>query len=286
MTRQELTRRLLIRDLQHYLARINYAGSLEPSFATLAALQRAHVCSVPFENLDVQLGRPLSTRVDEAYEKIVVNLRGGWCYEQNGLFGWALSEIGFDVRRIAASVMRETNGAESEASHLCLLVRSPESSTKYLADVGFGGSMITPIALESAQHDQPPFKIGLDKLDDGYWRFWENPGDGKFTFDFRDEPARESSLARKCENLQNDPASSFVLNLAAQLRARDQHFVLRGRVFTVARPGTTDSKTLDSPEELVSVLTNEFHLDVHEIAGLWPRITARHEELFGANSGA
>ena len=236
---------------------------------------------IPFENLDVQLGRPLSTSIQEAYEKIVINMRGGWCYEQNGLFGWALSEIGFDVRRIAASVMRQEKGADSEASHLCLLVRSPESKTKYLADVGFGGSMIKPMALEAAQHDQPPFKLGLEKLDDGYWRFWESLGDGRFTFDFLDEPARESSLARKCANLQNDPASSFVLNLAAQLRTRDGHFVLRGRVFTVARPGATDSKTLSSSAELVSVLTSEFHLDVQEVADLWPRITARHEELFG-----
>jgi N-hydroxyarylamine O-acetyltransferase len=270
--------------LQNYLDRINYDGSLEPNFAALAALQQAHVCSVPFENLDVQLGRPLSTRVDEAYEKIVMNLRGGWCYEQNGLFGWALSEIGFDVRRIAASVMREQKGVGSEASHLCLLVRPPGSSTQYLADVGFGGSMITPIALEVAQYDQPPFKLGLDKLNDGYWRFWESLGDGQFTFDFRDAPARESSLTRKCENLQNDPSSSFVLNLTAQRRTRDQHFVLRGRVFTVARLGTTNSKTLDSPEELVSVLTNEFHLAVDGVADLWPRIAARHDELFGFNS--
>jgi N-hydroxyarylamine O-acetyltransferase len=271
--------------LQRYLDRINYGGPLEPSFATLAALQEAHVCSIPFENLDVQLGRTLSTSIHEAYEKIVINMRGGWCYEQNGLFGWALSEIGFDVRRIAASVMRQQKGAESEASHLCLLVGFPESSTRYLADVGFGGSMIKPIALEAAQHDQPPFELGLEKLDDGYWRFWESLGDGKFTFDFLDEPALESSLAKKCASLQSDPASSFVLNLAAQLRTRDQHFVLRGRLFTVARPGTTKSRTLNSPEELVSVLLNEFHLDIHEVAELWPGITARHEELFGANSG-
>lgn len=271
--------------LQHYLDRIKYSGSLDPSFATLAALQEAHVCSIPFENLDVQLGRPLSTEVGKAYEKIVVNSRGGWCYEQNGLFGWALSEIGFDVRRIAASVMREQKGEGSEASHLCLLVQPPESNTKYLADVGFGGSMIRPIALQEAHHDQPPFKLGLEKTDDGYWRFWESLGEGRFTFDFLDEPASESSLANKCENLQGDPSSSFVLNLVAQLRTCDQHLVLRGRVFTVARPGTAESRALDSPEELVRVLINEFHLDVHEVSDLWPRITARHEKLFGADSG-
>lgn len=270
--------------LQRYLDRVQYAGPADPGFATLAALQKAHVCSIPFENLDVQLGRPLSTEIAAAYEKIVVNSRGGWCYEQNGLFGWALSEIGFDVRRIAASVMREKSGAESEASHLCLLISSPESNTKYLADVGFGGSMIKPITLAVGEHDQPPFKLGLERLDDGYWRFWESLGKGRFTFDFIDEPACESSLATKCAKLQSDPSSGFVLNLTAQLRSPDQHSMLRGRVLSVAKPGATESKTLDSPEELVSVLTSVFHLDVHETAALWPRIVKRHEELFGTNA--
>jgi N-hydroxyarylamine O-acetyltransferase len=270
--------------LQHYLDRIEYAGNVEPSFTTLAALQEAHVCSVPFENLDVQLGRPLSIRIEEAYEKIVVNSRGGWCYEQNGLFGWALSEIGFDVSRIAASVMRDQRGKVSEASHLCLLVKSPESKKKYLADVGFGGSMIRPIALIEDQHDQPPFKLGLERLDDHYWRFWESLGDEKFTFDFTEEPACESSIAKKSAFLQTDSSSGFVLNLVAQLRSRDQHCMLRGRVFSVAKPGAIKSKTVDSPEALVSILSSEFKLDVHDVAGLWPKIAARHEELFGAGS--
>jgi len=268
--------------LQRYLDRIGYVGDFEPNFATLVALQEAHVCSVPFENLDVQLGRPLSIRIEEAYEKIVVNSRGGWCYEQNGLFGWALSEIGFDVRRIAASVMREQRGKVSEANHLCLIVRSPESNTKYLADVGFGGSMIRPIALTVGSHDQVPFNIGLERLDDRYWRFWESLGDGRFTYDFTEEPACESSLANKSTFLQTDSSSGFVLNLVAQLRHRDRHCKLRGRVFTVAKAGAVETKSVDSPEALVALLSSEFHLAVSDIAGLWPRIAARHEELFGA----
>ena len=68
---------------------------------------------------------------------------------------------------------------------------------KYLVDVGFGGSMIKPIALKEAQYDQPPFTLGLEKLDDHYWRFWENLGAGKFSFDFTEDPACESLLAKK-----------------------------------------------------------------------------------------
>lgn len=270
--------------LPPYLDRIDYGGAVEPNFATLVALQEAHVCSVPFENLDVQLGRPLSIRIEDAFEKIVMNGRGGWCYEQNGLFGWVLSEIGFGVTRIAASVMREKTGDMSEASHLCLLVTTPESDTKYLVDVGFGGSMIRPIPLMEATYDQPPFSLGLDRLDDQYWQYWEDLGDGKFSFDFTEDPACELALAKKCEYLQSDPASPFVLNLVAQRRSREQHLTLRGRIFSVSKPGGKESQTLDSPEALVSILANEFRLDVVGIADLWPKIVARHEQFFATDT--
>lgn len=270
--------------LQPYLDRIGYHGRVEPNIATLTALQEAHVCSVPFENLDLLLRRPVTTRVEDAYHKIVNNLRGGWCYEQNGLFGWALSEIGFDVARTAANVMRDERGEAGEAGHLCLLVRLPDSGTRYLVDVGFGGSLIRPIALREARYEQEPFQLGLERLDDGYWRFWESLGKGKFSFDFAEEPACESSLARKSAVLQTDPASHFVINLVAQKRSRRAHRMLRGRVFRVARAGFSKSRIVDSPEALVSLLANEFRLKVPGIAELWPQITARHEELFATGS--
>jgi arylamine N-acetyltransferase len=182
--------------------------------------------------------------------------------------------------------MRDQRGEASTASHLCLLVRSSDSKTKFLVDVGFGGSMVRPIALQEAQYDQPPFKLGLERLDNHYWRFWEDAGDGKFSFDFVDEPANESLLAKKNVSLQRDPSSNFVLNLVAQQRSRDQHRTLRGRVFSVAKTGAIKTRVMESPEALVSILANEFRLDVHDVAGLWPRIAARHEELFGNDSSS
>ena len=268
-------------NIQPYLDRIEYKGNIEPNLETLSSLLRRHVFSVPFENLDVQLGRALTIKVEDAYEKIVVNGRGGWCYEQNGLFGWALLELGFSVTRIAAGVMREQKGDSSAASHLTLIVACPGSSARYLVDVGFGGSMVAPIALEDAEHSHSPFEIGLQKLDDCYWRFWEDLGDGRFTYDFAEEAADETALAEKCDFLQIDPASSFVQNLVAQIRTSDQYRVLRGRVFTVAKPGSRESMLLDSPAALVEILATEYRLDVPEIADLWPRIVERHNLLFG-----
>jgi N-hydroxyarylamine O-acetyltransferase len=265
--------------LQSYLDRIGYRGGLRPDLSVLVALQQAHVCAVPFENLDVQLGRTVTTSPQDAYEKIVGNNRGGWCYEQNGLFGWVLEQIGFDVTRVAAAVMRQDRGAASLANHLSLVVTTPESSTRYLVDVGFGGSMLEPIELLEGAHTQAPFRLGLERDNDGYWRFTEYLGDGNFSYDFLNEPANESALQEKCANLQSDPASNFVLNLVAQLRSQEEHVALRGRVLHVASANGVAKRVLNSANELVTTLASQFNLDLPEVAALWPRIAARHEEI-------
>lgn len=265
--------------LQRYFDRIGYRGPCRPDIDVLGALQEAHVCSVPFENLDVQFGRTLTTDVDAAYEKIVTNGRGGWCYEQNGLYGWALATIGFDVTRVAAAVMRHERGEISNANHLCLLVRIPDRHDSILADAGFGGSMLRPVRLADSEHEQTPFRIGLRNLDDGYWRFWEKSGGAPFSYDFVPEPADEAAMAHRCEYLQSDPASGFVLNSVVQLRLPLEHKVLRGRIFRVATLAGTRSRILNSADEFVATLADHFRLDVPAAAELWPRIVQRHEDL-------
>jgi N-hydroxyarylamine O-acetyltransferase len=267
-------------QLLSYLERIGYEGECRPTLAVLESLQAAHICTVPFENLDVQLGRPVTTTIESAYDKIVLNGRGGWCYEQNGLFGWALSEMGFRVTRIAASVMRHERGAIADANHLCLLVSGPTSETEYLVDVGFGGSMISPIELSEAAHEQAPFRIGLRELPDSGWRFWEDIGRGEFCYDFKALAADEAALTNKSAFLQSDPESNFVLNLVAQLRQPQQHKALRGRVLSNATAGGIESRIIESADELVAVLASHFSLNLPEAADLWPRIVARHDELF------
>src|SRR6185312_1179403 len=130
-------------NLAAYFARIGFEDDAQPDLRTLTGLHRLHAAAIPFENLDVQLGRKLTIDVSEAYDKIVMRKRGGWCFEQNGLFGWALREIGFDVARATAGVMRETLGDVQMGNHLCLLV---QLDRPYLADVGFGGSLAAPLA--------------------------------------------------------------------------------------------------------------------------------------------
>ena len=80
-------------ELDAYLHRINFVGPPKPDLETLAQLKRQHCCSIPYSNLDVQLGRPLNTDIQSSYIKLVEQRRGGWCYEMNGLLGAMLERL-------------------------------------------------------------------------------------------------------------------------------------------------------------------------------------------------
>ena len=268
-------------QLDSYLARINYRGELAPTASALQAIHAAHVCSIPFENMDVHLGRRITLSINSAYHKIVEQHRGGWCYEQNGLFGWALSEIGFQVVRLAGSVMRNSTDLNSVADHLCLLVACPDDhQTHYLADVGFGGSMLHPLLLSNGSHCQPPFTLSINRLDDGHWRFREEHNGKANDYDFLATPADEAALLQQSEFQQYDANSSFVLNLVAQMRATDRHTTLRGRLLTRTDNQGSTCEILDSPDVLVRTLFDEFGLELPEVADLWPQVVARHKQLF------
>jgi N-hydroxyarylamine O-acetyltransferase len=270
-------------ELSAYLHRIRFDGSLRPDLATLTAIHRAHQYAIPFENLDVLLRRPVVLDLEAGYDKIVCRRRGGWCYEMNGVMGWALKEMGFDVMRMSAGVMRVRAGDAQLGNHLCLLVRLDQL---YLVDVGFGGSLAEPLPLRASEREDRPYRLGLSELGDGYWRFAEKAhGDGDaFSFDFRAAPADEALLARKCQSLQTDPASPFIQNLVVQRRTADTHLSLRGRVLSAIHAKRVDKKLLNSADELVAALRDSFDLDTPEAATLWPSICARHDALFGGAS--
>src|SRR6476660_7309603 len=116
-------------DVQAYLRRINYHGEQAPTAAVLRDLHRAHLLAVPFENLDIHLGRPIVLDQAALFDKIVRRRRGGFCYELNGLFGLMLRQLGFDVTLLAAGVARADGGFGPEFDHLTLLVRIPAETT-------------------------------------------------------------------------------------------------------------------------------------------------------------
>jgi N-hydroxyarylamine O-acetyltransferase len=264
-------------NLSTYLNRIGFHDTPKPNLPTLRALQHAHIHAVPFENLDVQLGRPVGFDIDALFDKIVNQRRGGWCYELNGLFGWALQAIGFSVERISAGVMREQFGDARLGNHLCLLVYIDQP---YLVDVGFGGSLLWPLPLQQSEHDHSPYRITLTKIDAEFWRFSERTIGEPFSFDFRATKADEQLLATQCTALQSSLESMFVQNLTVQRRSGDGHLALRGRVLTTAQDQNKEKKVLGSAQELVTTLRDVFQLDLPEAAGLWPKICARHDAVF------
>ncbi|UCH26235.1 MAG: arylamine N-acetyltransferase, partial [Trueperaceae bacterium] len=146
-------------EVKHYLERIGYRGPVDVSARTLASLQRAHLHTVPFENLDVCLGREIVLEPAALYDKIVVRRRGGFCYELNGLFAWLLTELGFEVTLLSARVFGE-RGLGPEFDHLTLRV---DLSEPWLVDVGFGDGFDETLQIDRIMHT--PFGVSKTAAD-------------------------------------------------------------------------------------------------------------------------
>ncbi|MGZ3196647.1 MAG: arylamine N-acetyltransferase family protein [Croceibacterium sp.] len=265
-------------QLALYLERIGHGWNLRPDLETLRSLHRAHVTSIPFEALDVQLGLVPSLEPDAIFDKLVQRRHGGWCYEMNGLFGAALQAIGFEVTRLSCGVMRQDGGDERMGTHLALLV---ECEGEWLCDVGFGGSLLEPLPLVAGERHDAPYTVSLYQTDDGYWRFTE-AAEAPFGYDFRAEPADEALLTAKRDWQASHPASNFTLNFVAQKRHPDSHIVLRGRVLTERSPDGTTAHTIGDAEEFVATLADRFGIDELRAGEIWPRVEVRHRELFEA----
>lgn len=129
-------------DVDHYLARIGFEGAVTLDLDTLEGLMRAHLTTVPFENLDVFRGVEVHTGVDWSVPKVVGRGRGGWCFELNGAFAALLEALGFTVARLGAAVL--LGGPATVVDHLALEVILDRP---YLVDVGFGDSFCRPLIL-------------------------------------------------------------------------------------------------------------------------------------------
>lgn len=265
-------------DVQAYLDRVGFQGTARPDLATLRALHRGHSLSITYENFDVQLGRPVTIDPAAAFEKIVRRGRGGWCYEQNGLFAAVLDEVGFKVTQLAGAAYRAVRGDEAVGNHLVLLVDL--DGAPWIADVGFGDGPRDPYPLTEGEIVSDGWVYRLERLDTDWWRLHNHPAGGAPNFDVSLEPADLAQLSAKCQELQTSPASAFVTTAIAQRHMPGEIRMLRGRAF---RRITLDGKTdhvIDDAAAFVALLKNEFELDLPEAASIWDRVCARHEEMF------
>ena len=267
-------------DIGSYLARVGLAKRPDPNLSGLMALHRAHLRAIPYENLDVQLGRPVTIALEPIFKKLVTNRRGGWCYEMNGLLGWALGELGFQVTRATGAVVRQLIGEAAHGNHLVLKVEMDEGL--YLADVGFGDGPLDPIAVRPGAFRANGFEFSLSQVESDWWRLHNHPAGGAPSFDFNFAPADESLLERQCQRLQTAPESPFVQNAVCQRHTADGLLVLRGRVLRSITPDCVSERLIECAADYLETLREQFALNLPEASSLWPAICARHDALFGA----
>jgi N-hydroxyarylamine O-acetyltransferase len=152
------------KELAAYLDRIDTGRPAKADSAALRALHRAHLLAVPFENLSIHLGEPISLQPGDLIGKIVTRRRGGFCYELNGAFALLLGALGFDVRLLAARVFGDDR-LGPPFDHLALLVHTIDGDGPWLADVGFGNHSEFPLGFgERGPQDDPAGSFRLAEI--------------------------------------------------------------------------------------------------------------------------
>jgi N-hydroxyarylamine O-acetyltransferase len=258
-------------DLDGYLARIGLEPGLPrrtgPTLATLGVLHLAHVAAVPFENLDILLGRPVRLDLDSLQRKIVAARRGGYCFEQNTLFQAVLERIGFRVTPLAARVRAGANGLRPR-THMLLRVHMDEQD--FLADVGFGaGGVVQPVPFaEGVVVSTGPFAHRLVREGE-LWVLQGATGDAvppgragtwsdQYAFTLEPQHAVDYEVANHYTSTH--PQSAFVLNLTAQRSRPEGRTVLRNRELTVTTASGHSVAPVRDPEHLLEVLAGHFGL--------------------------
>lgn len=250
-------------DLQKYLARIGYTGQVMPDYPTLRALHVAHLLAVPFENLDIHAGRTITVGAENSYRKIVEERRGGFCYEQNGLFGEMLTRIGFGVTYLSGQVARGAGVWGPEFDHLALLVEIPDDAP-YLADVGFGESFREPLRWnDTAPQTQDDREYRLAETLEG--RILSQKVAGK---DWQDQyllsvlPRSLDDFAGMAHYHQTSPDSGFTKNPLISQALPDGRITLTDKLFITTRQGQRTEQTLADPAAYFEKLAREFGVDL------------------------
>jgi N-hydroxyarylamine O-acetyltransferase len=246
-------------NLPAYLDRIGYTGSLEPTAAVLRELHRAHLLSVPFENLDIALGRKIVCDETSFLHKIVERRRGGFCYELNGAFAGLLRAIGFQVTLLSARVPREDGSEGPEFDHLALRIDLDET---WLADVGFGDSFLDPLGLRSGAegvHDGRTYRV----VDCGKFLRMERAERGgvwKRQYSFNLIPRNLNEFAAMCHYHQTSPESPFTRKTVCSMATPDGRITVADRRLIFTRNAIREERMLASDEEQLAALKQYFEI--------------------------
>jgi N-hydroxyarylamine O-acetyltransferase len=226
--------------IQTYLKRILFDKTISSNHETLRGLQTAHMLAIPFENLNISLHRPILLGEQELWDKIVLNRRGGFCYELNGLFAWLLKQIGFDVTYLSARVARKDGTFGPAFDHLTLLVKTPGMPTRWLADVGFGDSFIEPLNFETRQEQEQGLRVYQVVETSGTFTIRASDYEGNWTpqYQFDLTPHRfPSEYEAMCVYHQTSTDSSFTRGRMISKATPDGRITLDDKKLVITKNG-------------------------------------------------
>lgn len=250
-------------DVKAYLERIEYEGTLAPTAETLRGLHVAHMTAVPFENLSIHASEPVVLEDGALFEKIVGRSRGGFCYEDNGLFAALLRELGFEVSMLSAEVANPEGAFGRPFDHMALLVTLEE---RWLADVGFGDSFVEPLRIDE-RGEQLQGRRAYRVTQEGDYLFMsrrEEGGGWKAQYRFTLRPHAYADFAEMCRYHQTSPESHFTRGRVCSRATREGGRVtLSGmRFIETDAGGARRERELASEEEYAAALREHFRINM------------------------
>ncbi len=258
-----LARAHVMVDLDAYFARIRYAGSRAPTLPTLHALTAAHAQTIPFENLDVLLGRGISLDAEAVFDKLVRRERGGYCFEQNGLLLQVLEAMGYRVVPRGARVRIDRPRADTPArTHMFLQVEI--GGVRWLTDVGVGAlSLTAAIRLDAEGEQATPHEPRRIIREDGRWFHQARLGTtwtDVYEFTYDEMPPIDREVANWFTSAH--PGSHFKNRLIVARAAPDggRMTLLNGELKVRGRDGRAEVRPVATAEALLAVLESEFGL--------------------------
>ncbi len=249
--------------LKDYLKRIGYSGKLTPTEDILKEIHRLHLLSIPFENLDIHLNKRLILNKDHLIKKILIQKRGGYCYELNGMFYLLLKEIGFNVKMISARVSDGKGGWGPEFDHMALIVYFKNEGKTYLADVGFGDNFISPLLFETdkiQRDDAGFFKITKEENDEFILK---NSADGiefKDGYKFTSAERQWKDFEEMNEYQQSSENSHFTKNRICSLATAGGRVSLSSAKLTLTESGEKKITELNGDKDFDKYLSEYFQI--------------------------
>ena len=256
-------------QLDAYLARIGIAQPVSLDLDGLSRLHRAHLMAFTWEALDAFMGWPSSVAPAAAFAKLVEGRRGGWCYEMNGLFGAALSALGFRVTRLCGGVEREKLGDIAIGNHLTLRI---DLDRPYLAEVGVADAIIEPVPMVVGPVSQRGFDFSITPVDGGWLRFNNHARGIAKSFDFNPDHSDEAAMAATHGWLMQDAGSPFTNALAILRHTADGYVALQNdRLRHVTANGLSEQRIM-SADHFADTIETTFSLDIPRPGHVWEKI--------------